>query len=114
VRREFVLADGLFAVDELVDVELLALASPLALTFALGDVEFAAPLAVESAPFAVDSPWDTAPFVADVAVPVAPVALFVRLDVSVLPLAEPMALTGPAFAPAEPEAEPDPFAMPVA
>jgi len=115
--------DRPFDVDEFADVEPLALASPLALTFALGDVELAAPLgdvelaaplAVESASFAVDSPLDTAPFAVDVAVPAAPAALFVSPDVLVPPLAEPLALTGPAFAPAEPEAELDPFAMPVA
>ena len=108
--------DWLFDVDEFADVELLAL--PLALTFALGEVEFATPLVVDSAPFAVDSPLDTAPFAVDVAVPAAPAAPFVKPVVLTLPLAEPLpfALAGPAFAPAEPlpEAEPDPLTIPVA
>lgn len=102
------LVDRLFDVDEFADVELLALASPL--TFALGELEFANPLAVDNAPFAVDSPLDTAPFALDVAAPAAPLARFVSPDVSVLPPAEP--LTEPALAAAE--AEPDPFAMPLA
>jgi hypothetical protein len=114
VRREFELVDRPFDAGEFADAALSALASPLALTFALGDVEFAAPLAVDSAPFAVDSPLETALLALDAAVPAAPVALFVTLDVSALPFAEPLALTGPPFAPAEPEAEPVPFAMPVA
>ena len=112
MRREVAWVDPPFDVDEFVDVELLALASPSALTFALGDV-FVRPPVVDSAPFAVDSPRDAAPFALDAAVPAAPLARFVRLDVSVLPLAEPLVLTGPAFAPAELEAEPDPFAKPV-
>ena len=106
--------DWLPDVDEFADVELLALASPLALTFALGEAELARPLAVDSAPFAVDSPLDTAPFALEAALPVALVAPFVRPEVSLLPLAEPLAWIGPAFAPAEPEAEPEPFAIPVA
>jgi hypothetical protein len=109
-----VLPVRLLDVDEFADVELLAEASPLALTFALGEAEFATPLAVDSAPFALDSPLDTAPFAVDMAVPAAPAAPFVKPDVLVLPLAEPLALTGPAFAPAELEAEPDPLAIPVA
>jgi hypothetical protein len=106
--------DWLFDVDEFAEVEPLA----SALTFALGEVEFATPLAVDSAPFAVDSPLDTAPFAVDVAVPAAPAALFVKPVELALPLAEPLpfAFTGPAFAPAEPlpEAELDPLTMPVA
>lgn len=108
------LLDGLLDVDEFADDEVLALAPPLASTFALGETELAEPLAVDSAPFAVDSVLDTAPFALDVALPAALVVPFVRLDVSALPLAEPLALSGPAFVPVEPEAEPDPFAIPVA
>jgi hypothetical protein len=104
----------LFDADEFADVDPLALASPLAPAFTLGDVELARPLVVDNAPFVVDSPLDTTPFALDAAEPAAPAAALVRLDVSVLPLAEPLAFTGPAFAPVAPEAEPEPLTKPLA